>query len=75
MKLFLRASAGTELALQSIEFDTYRIAIGSNCVEFDTRFNVNKYITCGHPDSPLVEFQIAFPFLFFLPTRADVILI
>ena len=45
MKLFHRTSAGTELALRCVEFDTYRIAIGSNCVKFDTRFNVNKYIT------------------------------
>ena len=45
MKLFLQTLAGTKLALQCIEFDTYRVAIGLNCVEFDTRFNVNKYIT------------------------------
>ena len=44
MKLFLQTSAGTELALRCIEFDTYHVAIGSNCVEFDTRFNINKYI-------------------------------
>ena len=45
MKLFLQTSTGTELVLRCIEFDTYRIAISSNCGEFDTRFNVNKYIT------------------------------
>ena len=45
MKLFLRTLAGTELVLRCVEFDTYRVAIGSNCVEFDTRFNVDKYIT------------------------------
>ena len=35
----------TELVLRCVEFDTYRVAISSNCIEFDTRFNVNKYIT------------------------------
>ena len=34
-----------QLALRCIEFDIYRVAIGSNCVEIHTRFNVNKYIT------------------------------
>ena len=45
MKLFLQTLAGIELALRCVEFDTYYVAIGSNCVEFHTRFNVNKYIT------------------------------
>ena len=45
MKLFLQTSAGTKLVLRCIVFDTYHIAIGPNCIEFDTRFNVNKYIT------------------------------
>ena len=34
-----------QLALQCVEFDIYCVAIGSNCVEIYTRFNVNKCIT------------------------------
>ena len=57
MKLFFQTLAGTELALQCIESDTYCVAIGSNCVEFDTRFNVNKYITSLLPIKMLKAYK------------------
>ena len=45
VKLLYQTSAGIELALRCVAFDTYPVAIDSDRVAFHTRFNVTKYIT------------------------------